>query len=56
MRQIWNFVASAVDGRDAMLAIGLAMLAYGVSCVWSPLGLIVPGLVLTAIAIFGVRG
>jgi hypothetical protein len=43
------------DVRDAILVIGLAAVAGGFWFVWPPLAGIVPGLILTAVAVFGVR-
>lgn len=44
-----------VDVRDVMLVVGLLALGAGLWFVWPPLAAIVPGTVLTGIAIFGVR-
>lgn len=44
------------DRRDAIGAAGVFLLGLGFAFVYPPLGAIVPGAVLTAIAVFGVRG
>lgn len=51
----WRAIAKQIDRRDLLLIGGLPMLGIGAEQAWHPLGLIVPGAVLTAIAIFGVR-
>lgn len=40
--------------RDVMLLGGLVLLALGFGILWTPAGLIVPGGILVAIAVFGV--
>ena len=45
-----------LDRRDYVGLIGLAMLGAGFWMVFPPAGFVVPGAVLTAVAIFGVRG
>lgn len=50
---IW--LARTFDVRDAMLAIGLALLAAGLFLVWVPAALIVPGMIISAVAIFASR-
>lgn len=47
---------SGVDRRDILGGTGLMLLGMGMAFVWVPLGLIVPGAILVAIAVFGVRG
>jgi hypothetical protein len=44
------------DRRDLVGLAGVFLLGLGFAFVWPPLGLIVPGAILTAIAVFGVRG
>jgi hypothetical protein len=46
---------SAFDKRDALLLAGLALAAYGLALVWLPAAFIAPGIVLAAVAVFGVR-
>lgn len=41
--------------REVMLVAGLAMLGGGAHLAWVPLGLLLPGAALTAIAVFGLR-
>lgn len=55
MKRIWKYMAGVVDARDVMLVLGLAMLGAGCWMVWPPAGLIAPGLVLSYVAVFGVR-
>lgn len=43
------------DPRDLILLIGLGLLAYGAWLVFPPAGFIVPGAILSSVAIFGVR-
>lgn len=47
--------AAMLGGRELALAAGLGMLGGGAHLAWEPAGLLVPGAVLTAIAVFGVR-
>ena len=49
------WLARTFDVRDAMLAIGLALLAAGLVQVWPPAALIVPGSIISAVAIFANR-
>lgn len=44
------------DRRDFVGLAGLCLLAYGLWLIFPPLALIVPGAILTAVAIFGVKG
>lgn len=44
-----------IDFRDALLAAGLLALGVGFWFVWPPLAAIVPGFIVTGVAIFGVR-
>lgn len=39
------------DMRDVFLAVGLGLSAYGLSMVWFPLAFVMPGTVLTYLAI-----
>lgn len=41
--------------REALLVAGLGLLAGGCWFVWPPLSAIAPGVVLTGVAVFGVR-
>lgn len=47
--------AAPFDLRDAVGAGGLALLSYGMSLTWWPGVFLVPGAVLTYVALFGVR-
>jgi hypothetical protein len=47
---------SDFDRRDLLGIVGLFCLALGCAFVYPPAGLIVPGAIITAIAVFGVRG
>lgn len=47
--------ASAIDVQSILLIGGLALVAYGSSLIYWPAAFVVPGVVLTAVAIFGVR-
>jgi hypothetical protein len=55
MRRIGASIIGLVDVRDFMLVAGLGLTGYGMSLVSMPAAYIVPGLILTAIAIFGTR-
>ncbi|MCP1832820.1 hypothetical protein [Bradyrhizobium sp. USDA 4545] len=55
VRVVAAWVTSTFDARDAVLAFGLVLLAAGLWFVWPPASLIVPGAVLSAVAIFGER-
>ena len=46
---------AVIGVQDLSLALGLALLGYGLSLVYWPAGFIAPGVVLIAVAIFGVR-
>lgn len=46
----------AVDRRDILGLAGVMLLGLGLAFVWAPLGLIVPGGILVAVAVYGVRG
>lgn len=48
-------VAAWFDARDIMLVIGLGLLAIGLWQVYPPAALIAPGIILTGVAIFGVK-
>ncbi len=44
-----------IDARDVLGAVGLGLLAYGLWLVWPPAAAIVPGAVMTGVAVFGTR-
>jgi uncharacterized membrane protein HdeD (DUF308 family) len=46
----------AIETRDVVLALGLALLALGLWQVYPPAAAIVPGAILAGVAIFGVKG
>lgn len=48
-------IAAAFGPRDLLLFSGLALAGYGLALVSLPAAFIVPGAVLTAVAVFGVR-
>jgi len=48
-------ITRIVSMRDAMLALGLGLSAYGLSLIWVPGAFLFPGAVLVGVAIFGVR-
>lgn len=48
--------AREIDRRDILGLAGLVLLGLGLAFVWAPLGLIVPGGILVAVAVYGVRG
>ncbi|WP_027517861.1 hypothetical protein [Bradyrhizobium sp. WSM1417] len=50
---VW--VRANIDARDVMLASGLTLLALGLWQVWPPAALIVPGVIISAVAIFAGR-
>jgi hypothetical protein len=45
----------SVDGRDVMYIVGVGLIGYGAWLVYPAAGFIAPGIILTAVAIFGVR-
>jgi hypothetical protein len=47
---------SAFDQADLLMFAGLGLLGYGASLVYWPAGFLVPGAILVAVAVFGVRG
>lgn len=50
-----RWIGNTFDVRDAMLAFGLVFLSAGLAQVWVPAAYIVPGAIVTLIAIFGPR-
>ena len=48
-----KFAVAQVDARDLVLAIGLGLLAIGLYQVFQPAAYIVPGAVLTYVAVWG---
>ncbi|MBN9135472.1 MAG: hypothetical protein J0I92_05405 [Phyllobacterium sp.] len=48
-------LAGLLSARDYLLALGLLLASYGLALVWLPAAFIVPGAVLAAVAVFGVR-
>lgn len=50
-----NDADKTFDKRDQMLLAGLFLLVVGCFFIWPPLCAIVPGVVLTGVAVFGVR-
>lgn len=48
--------AGGFDRRDAVGLAGLVLLGAGCGLIYPPAGLIVPGAILAAVAVFGVRG
>jgi hypothetical protein len=50
-----KWAAESVDARDLVLVCGLALLSIGLWAVFPPAAAIVPGAVLTYVAIFGVK-
>lgn len=50
-----NQKRSIVDARDVLAGLGLALVSGGAWLIYPPAAFIVPGAILTAIAIFGVR-
>ena len=53
IKRINRFLASTFDARDVILGVGLCMMSAGLFFVWSPAALIVPGTILTFVAIRG---
>ncbi|MCF7725768.1 hypothetical protein [Sulfitobacter sp. M22] len=45
----------SVDARDIMCIVGVGLVGYGAWLVYPAAGFIAPGVILTAVAIFGVR-
>lgn len=50
-----RWLYATFDVRDCLLALGLGLLATGLARVWVPAAFIVPGAVLTYVAILGNR-
>jgi hypothetical protein len=48
-------LAASIAPRDVVLALGLALLGGGLYPVYAPAAAIVPGAILVAVAIFGVK-
>lgn len=48
-----KFAAANVDARDLVLAVGLGLLAAGLYQVYPPAAFIMPGAVLTYVAVWG---
>lgn len=46
---------SELDGRDVVFVVGLASVSVGSALVYMPAGLIVAGVILILVAIFGVK-
>lgn len=53
IRRLANWAHATFDLRDAALAVGLCLLSAGIAQVWMPGAFIVPGAVITWVAIFG---
>lgn len=43
------------DKRDLTLVAGVFLLGLGAAFIYAPLGLVVPGAILVAVAVFGVK-
>jgi hypothetical protein len=52
---IGGWIQETVDTRDVVLATGLVLLSVGLWKVWPPAALIVPGAIITSVAIFAGR-
>jgi hypothetical protein len=50
-----SFLANEVGVQEVLFVGGVALLAYGMSLIWLPGAFIIPGSILTAVAVFGVR-
>jgi hypothetical protein len=48
-------IAKTIGGREITLLAGLGLLGFGAGAIWLPLGLMLPGVVLLYVAIFGLR-
>lgn len=46
---------SPVDARDVMCVVGVGLIGYGAWLIYPAAGFIAPGVIVTAVAIFGVR-
>lgn len=55
LHAVGQWISTTFDVRDGMLAGGLMMLALGLWQVWPPAALIVPGAIISAVAIFASR-
>lgn len=44
------------DLRDAVFAVGLGLMGFGLWQVYEPAAFVVPGAVLAAVGVFGARG
>ena len=49
----WIRLLSQIDAKDGLLVIGLAMLGFGLFFVYWPLTFIVPGTLITGLALYG---
>ncbi len=57
-KALWRGICAFAAGftaRDLMLFGGLVLIGYGASLIFWPAGFILPGAVLAAVSIFGVR-
>lgn len=48
--------AGGIDRRDVVGLAGIVLIGIGAGLIYIPAGLIIPGAILAAVAIFGVRG
>lgn len=55
MKRFLTWLRGQFDQRGVMLYAGLALLGGGLAPIFWPASLMVPGVVLTAVSIFGVR-
>lgn len=46
---------NALAWRDILMMVGLSLIAYGVSLVNVPAAFVVPGAILVAVSVFGVK-
>lgn len=46
---------NAVAWRDILMMIGLGLIAYGISLVNLPASFVIPGSILVAVSVFGVK-
>ncbi len=56
IRAFFALIGNAIGIRELFLVIGLALVGYGLSLLSIAAAFVVPGSVMVAVAVFGVRG
>lgn len=55
MKNLAAAFANVIGAREAILLVGLGLVAYGAGSVYLPAGFFLPGIVILYVAIFGLR-